>query len=41
MAIKKKIKRIRQAKNDIDLSTEDTKETELQETNVLSDELAD
>jgi len=38
MAIKKKIKRIRQAKNNIDVSTEDSK-TELHETNILNDEL--
>ncbi|XP_072745448.1 uncharacterized protein [Anoplolepis gracilipes] len=40
MAIKKKIKRIRQAKDDVDISTEDSKETELHETNMLNDELA-
>ncbi|GAB1861187.1 hypothetical protein CAJAP_02266 [Camponotus japonicus] len=39
MAIKKKIKRIRQAKNNIDVSTEDSKNTELHETNILNDEL--
>lgn len=39
MAIKKKIKRIRQAKNNIDESTEDPKETKC-ETYMLNDELA-
>lgn len=39
MAIKKKIKRIRQAKNNIDVSTEDSKKTELCTTNILNDEL--
>lgn len=39
MAIKKKIKRIRQAKNNIDVSTEDFKKTELHTTNILNDEL--
>lgn len=41
MAIKKKIKRIRQAKNNIDVPTEDSKNTELRKTNMLNDELAE
>lgn len=40
MAIKKKIKRIRQAKDNIDVSTEDSKKIELCETYMLNDELA-
>lgn len=39
MAIKKKIKRIRQAKNNIGVPTEDSKNTELHKTNILNDEL--